>query len=52
MSDAVVIASYARTPMAGFQGAFSSVKSSDLGAAAIKAAGERAGVSPDAIERV
>jgi len=52
MSDAVVIASYARTPMAGFQGAFSSVKSSDLGAAAIKAAVERAGVSPDAVERV
>jgi acetyl-CoA C-acetyltransferase len=52
MSDHVVIASYARTPMGGFQGAFGSVKSTELGAAAIKAAVERAGVSPEAIERV
>jgi acetyl-CoA C-acetyltransferase len=52
MSDQVVIASYARTPMGGFQGAFSSVKSTDLGAAAIKAAVERAGVAPEAVERV
>lgn len=52
MSDSVVIASYARTPMAGFQGAFASVKSTDLGAAAIKAAIARAGVKPEAVERV
>jgi acetyl-CoA C-acetyltransferase len=52
MSDQVVIASYARTPMAGFQGAFSSVKSTELGAAAIKAAVERAGLAPEAVERV
>ncbi len=52
MSDQVVIASYARTPMGGFQGAFSTVKSTDLGAAAIKAAVERAGVGPQAVERV
>jgi acetyl-CoA C-acetyltransferase len=51
-TDPVVIASYARTPMGGFQGAFSSVKSSDLGAAAVKAALERAGVAGSAIERV
>jgi acetyl-CoA C-acetyltransferase len=52
MSDQVVIAGYARTPMGGFQGAFSSVKSTDLGAAAVKAAVERAGVPPDAIDRI
>ena len=52
MSDAVVIASYARTPMGGFQGAFSSVSSVALGATAVKAAVERAGVAPDAIDRV
>ena len=51
-SDPVVIASYARTPMGGFQGALSSVKATDLGAAAVKAALERAGVSGDAVERI
>ncbi len=52
MSDQIVIASYARTPMGGFQGALSTVKSTDLGAAAIRAAIERAGVAPAAVERV
>jgi acetyl-CoA C-acetyltransferase len=52
MSDQIVIASYARTPMGGFQGALSTVKSTDLGAAAIKAAIERAGVDPASVERV
>ena len=52
MSDAVVIASYARTPMGGFQGAFSSVSSVALGATAVKAAVARAGVAPEAIDRV
>jgi acetyl-CoA C-acetyltransferase len=50
--DPVVIASYARTPMGGFQGILSSVKATDLGAAAIKAAVERAGASSDAIDRI
>ncbi len=49
--DPVVIASYARTPMGGMLGDFASVKCADLGAAAIKAAVERAGVSPEAIDR-
>ena len=35
-ADPVVIASYARTPMGGFQGALSPVKATDLGAAAVK----------------
>ena len=34
MSDPVVIASYARTPMGGFQGALSGLKATELGAAA------------------
>ena len=51
-SDPVVIASYARTPMGGFQGALASVKATDLGAAAIKAALQRAGVAGEAVERV
>lgn len=51
-SDPVVIASYARTPMGGFQGSLSAVKATDLGAAAVKAAIERAGVAGDAVERI
>ena len=51
-SDPVVIASYARTPMGGLQGALASVKSSDLGAVAVKAAIERAGVAADKIDRI
>ncbi|MBS0298133.1 MAG: acetyl-CoA C-acyltransferase [Proteobacteria bacterium] len=51
-SDPVVIASYARTPMGGFQGALSAVKSTALGAAAVKAAVERAKVSPDKVEQI
>lgn len=51
-SDPIVIASYARTPMGGFQGALASVKSTDLGAVAVKAALQRAGVSGDAVERI
>lgn len=51
-SDPIVIASYARTPMGGFQGALASVKSTDLGAVAVKAALQRAGVAGDAVERI
>ena len=50
--DPVVIASYARTPMGGFQGALAPLKATDLGAAAVKAAVERAGVAADAVERI
>jgi acetyl-CoA C-acetyltransferase len=50
--DAVVIASYARTPMGGFQGALSGVKATDLGAAAVRAALERAGVAGDRVEQI
>jgi acetyl-CoA C-acetyltransferase len=51
-SDPVVIASYARTPMGGFQGALSTVKSTELGATAVRAAVQRAGVLPDAVEQI
>ncbi|GLV24530.1 acetyl-CoA C-acyltransferase [Sphingobium sp. Cam5-1] len=50
--DPVVIAAYARTPMGGFQGALSSLKATELGATAIKAAMERAALSPDAVDRI
>ncbi|WP_332764192.1 acetyl-CoA C-acyltransferase [Phenylobacterium sp.] len=51
-ADPVVIASYARTPIGGFQGVLSPVKATDLGAAAVKAAVERAGLSPDAVQQI
>ncbi len=51
-TDPVVILSYARTPMGSMQGALSDVAATDLGATAVKAAVERAGVSGDAIERI
>lgn len=50
--DPVVIASYARSPMGGFQGALGSVKSTALGAAAVKEALARAGVAPDQVEQI
>jgi len=51
-SDPVVIASYARTPMGGFQGVLSGVKATELGAAAVRAAVERSGAPADAIEQI
>ena len=51
-ADPIVIASYARTPMGGLLGDFASVKSTDLGAAAVKAAVERAGLSSDQVDRI
>jgi acetyl-CoA C-acetyltransferase len=51
-TDPIVIAGYARTPMGGFQGSLGSVKATALGSAAVKAAVERAGVSPEAIEQI
>ena len=51
-SDPVVIASYARTPMGGFQGVFAPVKATELGACAVRAAVARSGVQPDAVEQI
>lgn len=50
--DPIVIVGMARTPMGGFMGDLSSVKTTELGSTAIKAAVERSGVSSDDIEEV
>ena len=51
-SDPVVIVSGARTPMGSFQGSLGSVTAPELGAVAIRAAVERAGVKPDDVSEV
>ena len=51
-ADPVVIVSYARTPMGGFQGALAGVSATELGAVAVKAAVERAGVAPEQVEQI
>jgi|TARA_R100001244_G_scaffold44182_6_gene39889 acetyl-CoA C-acetyltransferase len=51
-SDPIVILSYARTPMGGMQGALGEVSAPQLGAVAVKAAVERAGVAGADVERI
>ncbi|RON42180.1 acetyl-CoA C-acyltransferase [Pseudomonas brassicacearum] len=51
-NDPIVIVSAVRTPMGGFQGELKSLTAPQLGAAAIRAAVERAGVAPDSVEEV
>ncbi|PKO68000.1 MAG: acetyl-CoA C-acyltransferase [Betaproteobacteria bacterium HGW-Betaproteobacteria-14] len=51
-NDPVVIVSAARTPMGGFQGDFNALTSAQLGAAAIRAAVERASIRPEQVEEV
>ena len=51
-SDPIVIVGAARTPMGSFQGDFSALAAHDLGGAAIRAAVERAGISPDLVTEV
>jgi len=51
-NDPVVIVGMARTPMGGFQGDFTALSAPELGAAAIRAAVERAGLKPADIEDV
>lgn len=51
-TDPVVIVSAARTPMGGFQGDLKSFAAPDLGAAAIRAAVERAGVRTEDVQEV
>lgn len=50
--DPIVIVSAARTPIGGLLGDFSSLAAWELGAVAIKAAVERAGVPGDAVDEV
>ena len=52
IADPIVIVSAARTPIAGLLGDFSTLAAWELGALAVKAAVERAGVPGDAIDEV
>ena len=52
MPESIVIVSAARTPIGGLLGDFASVPAWELGAAAIRAAVERAGVPGDAVDEV
>src|SRR5258706_4762960 len=49
-NDPVVIVSAARTPMGAFQGELKDFAAPQLGAAAIRAAVERAGIKPDQVQ--
>ena len=51
-SDPVVIVSAARTPIGGLLGDFASVPAWELGATAIAAAVQRAGLAPEAVDEV
>ena len=52
MSESVVIVNGARTAMGGFQGSLAGVSAPELGATAIRAAVERAGLQPSDVEEV
>ena len=52
MTESVVIVNGARTAMGGFQGALASVSAPELGATAIKAAVERAGIAATDVQEV
>jgi acetyl-CoA C-acetyltransferase len=52
MAESIVIVSAARTPIGGLLGDFSSLSANQLGAVAIKAAVERAGITGDAVNEV
>jgi acetyl-CoA C-acetyltransferase len=51
-ADPIVILSYARTPMGSFQGALAPLSATELGATAVKAAVERAGISGEQVDKV
>ena len=51
-ADPIVIVSYARTPMGGFQGALGPVVATELGATAVKGALARAKVAPEAVDQI
>ncbi len=52
MADSIVIVAAARTPIGGLLGDFSSLAAWELGAVAIRAAVERAGVPGDSVDEV
>ena len=51
-ADPIVVVSFARTPMGGFQGALGTVPATALGATAVRAAVERAGVAGNDIDQI
>lgn len=52
MNDPIVIVGAARTPMAAFQGEFKDFAAPELGAVAVRAAIERAGIAPADVQEV
>ena len=52
MNDPIVIVSAARTPMGAFQGELKQFAAAELGAAAIRAAVERAKIKPEQVDEV
>ncbi|MER1966646.1 acetyl-CoA C-acyltransferase [Castellaniella sp. GW247-6E4] len=52
MSDHIILASVARTPMGGMMGSLSGLAAHELGSIAIRAAVERAGITGDAVDEV
>ena len=51
-SDPIIVLSCARTPMGSLQGALAEVPATDLGAAAVRGAVERAGIKGEDVERI
>mgnify|MGYP003575295235 CR=1 FL=1 len=51
-ADPIVILSYARTPMGAFQGALAGASATELGATAVRAAVERAGIASDRVDKI
>ena len=52
MNDPIVIVGAARTPMGAFQGELKEFAAAELGAVAIRAAVERAGIKAEEVEEV
>src|SRR5450755_2749065 len=52
LNDPIVIVGLARTPLGAFQGDFASLTAAQLGAVAIKAAVDRAGIAPADVQEV
>jgi acetyl-CoA C-acetyltransferase len=52
MSDSIVIVSATRTPMGGMMGSLSALSAHELGAIAIRAAVERAGIAGESVQEV
>ncbi|MEA3009989.1 MAG: acetyl-CoA C-acetyltransferase [Sphingomonadales bacterium] len=52
ITDPIVILSFARTPMGSFQGALAGASATELGAAAVRTAVERAGISGGDVDKI